>query len=78
MKTKREIEIEISCVEHEIDKLLKLNTDNKQIKKMKSAVKALKWVLNEGDLYWLNNLRKLNLSISFKFKTNCVLLYSKL
>jgi hypothetical protein len=51
MKTKREIEIEISCIEHEIDKLLKVNTDNKQIKKMNSAIKALKWVLGEGTVY---------------------------
>lgn len=49
MKTKSEIEVEISCIENEIAQLSKLKpaeVTEMWLDSMNSAIRALKWVIN--------------------------------
>lgn len=49
MKTKSEIEVEISCIENEIVQLSKLKpllATKEWLESMNSAIRALKWVID--------------------------------
>lgn len=51
MKSKIEIEVEISCIENEISKISKLEPTpitEVWIESMNSVIRALKWVLGEN------------------------------